>query len=284
MVPTPRSVLGHIALPHSAASFTAGIDLAAEPKGTALAIVKWTSAGAALVDLHVGVADVRIVDIISGIGEAVVSSHDGTAASGVEAVGIDCAFGWPDDFLAFIMNHAAGRRVERSLDEGMDWRRRLAYRETDRDTRVRTGRWPLSVATDRLGLTALHCAVLLDVIGERFGEVDRSGSGLVAEVYPAATLRLWNFDTRGYKTDAGVRRILIDAFAARAPWLELNDFAPTLIASDDAFDSLVAAIAARAKALGFTSGPPAQVLDQARREGWIALPTVELEALDPRQP
>lgn len=284
MVSAPRNAVERTALPHSAGSYTAGIDLAAEPKGTALAIVEWTPTGALLVELRVGIADGQIVEILSADTERAANGSAGACPAAVDAIGIDCAFGWPDDFLAFITDHSAGRRVDRSLDEGMEWRRRLAYRETDRDARVRTGRWPLSVATDRLGLTALHCAALLDLLGERFGTVDRSGGGLVAEVYPGATLRLWNFDTRGYKADPAARRILIDVLIERAPWLNLNGFLPTLIASDDAFDAMIAAIAARAKALGYTSGPPEHKRDQARREGWIALPTVELDALDPRQP
>ena len=50
-----------------------------------------------------------------------------------------------------------------------------------------TGRWPLSVATDRLGLTAMHCAVLLDTSGDELGiPVDRSGGGTAIEVYEPA--------------------------------------------------------------------------------------------------
>ncbi|MAB81678.1 hypothetical protein [Microbacterium sp. UBA3394] len=38
----------------------------------------------------------------------------------------------------------------------------------------RTGRWPLSVSTDRLGLTAMRCAGLLGRIADKGGTVDRS--------------------------------------------------------------------------------------------------------------
>ncbi|MCU1407792.1 MAG: hypothetical protein JWQ43_4095 [Glaciihabitans sp.] len=245
---------------------TAGIDLAAEPRGTALAVIDWGERSAQLSILRVGIQDSEIVD----------------AAGAAQSIGIDCAFGWPDDFLAFVTAHTAGARVDRSIDEGMDWRRRLAYRETNRDVRRRTGRWPLSVATDRLGLTAMHCAALLDVLADRIGPIDRSGAGRVAEVYPSATLRGWGFTTRGYKTDPAPRRLLVEELERRAPWLDLAGNQELLVQSDDAFDAVIASLAARAHARGLTEPCPPEHLAQARREGWIALPSAPLEALAPR--
>jgi hypothetical protein len=49
--------------------------------------------------------------------------------------------------------------------------------------------------------------------------------------------------------------------------------------SDDAFDAVIAALTARAAVLGRTDLPPASSLDAARVEGWIALPTGDLEEL-----
>lgn len=89
----------------------------------------------------------------------------------------------------------------------MDWRRTLAYRETDREASRLTGRWPLSVSTDRLGLTAMRCAGLLARIAQSGIEVDRSGAGAVVEVYPGASLRLWQLPTAGYRTDPAARGI-----------------------------------------------------------------------------
>ncbi|MHA7282052.1 DUF429 domain-containing protein [Arthrobacter sp. TMS2-4] len=245
---------------------TAGVDLAAESKGTALAVIDW-SRPTTTVDVTLGVPDAAIAGV----------------APDVDRLGIDCAFGWPDEFVSFITRHAEGLRVDGSAEEGMAWRRRLSYRATDRVTRDITGRWPLSVATDRLGLTAMHCAVLLDAIGDALGTpVDRSGGGTAVEVYPAATLRGWGFDTRGYKTDGGMREALLGRILARAPWFDLR---PTtrqlLISSDDAFDAVIAALAARAHALGRTHPVPREFREQARREGWIALPVGRLEELAP---
>ncbi|WP_440709432.1 DUF429 domain-containing protein [Herbiconiux sp. YIM B11900] len=244
---------------------TAGVDLAAESKGTALAVLDWTTEGAVLTELHLGVHDEQIVE---------------TAAS-VAKLGIDCALGWPDGFVDFVVAHsdpASGAR----FDGGLDWRRTLAYRETDRRVREVTGRWPLSVSTDRLGLTAMRCAGLLGRLRDRGLDADRAGAGLVAEVYPGATLRLWGFDTTGYRTSAESRAVLLDAIASSAPWLRLNGHEPLMIASGDAFDAVVAALGTRAAALGHADAPGPDDLERARREGWVALPTVSLTALDPR--
>jgi predicted nuclease with RNAse H fold len=236
---------------------TAGVDLAAENKGTALAVIDWAAAQATLVELHLGVADDQIVD----------------AAARVSKIGIDCAFGWPDEFVNFVTGHAAHVRNPSGPEGGMAWRRTLAYRETDRDVREKTGRWPLSVSTDRLGLTAMRCAGLLARLDERGIPVDRAGYGIVVEVYPGASLRLWGLDTTGYRTERLNRERLLREIGEAAPWLNLADFSDQMVASADAFDAVIASLAARSAFLGRATSPPSALLDRARREGWIALPT-----------
>ncbi|WP_430593203.1 DUF429 domain-containing protein [Humidisolicoccus flavus] len=249
---------------------TVGVDLAAEPKGTAFAMINWGSAEARLERLELDVTDQTIV----------------AASSAAEKIGIDCAFGWPDEFVKFLSTHAnrSGDVDFEPVDGGMEWRRRLAYRETDRRVREATGRWPLSVATDRLGLTALRCAGLLDRLQRGGFAVDRAGSGAVVEVYPGATLRGWGIDTRGYKTEAAPRATLLRIVQESAPWLHLGVFERTMVHSADAFDAVISAIAARAAALGMYVHPEPELLDQAQREGWIALPNVPLHELDPSPP
>lgn len=234
---------------------TAGVDLAAESKGTALAIIDWEPSRATLRELHLGVADAQIV----------------VAAASVEKVGIDCAFGWPDEFVQFVASHAA-HELGAMPDGGMAWRRTLAYRETDRFARERTGRWPLSVSTDRLGLTAMRCAGLLARLEQSGVDADRAGYGAVVEIYPGASLRLWGFDTSGYRADSASRERLLTDIRGAAPWLDLADFSELMVSSGDAFDAVIASLATRAAALGAYSPPPPELLDSARREGWIALP------------
>lgn len=242
---------------------TAGVDLAAEPRGTALAVIEWSAGRATLTELHLGVDDPQIVE----------------AANRVAKIGIDCAFGWPVEFVEFVANHSAHPGGADAVDGGMDWRRRLSYRETDRVVRELTGRWPLSVSTDRLGLTAMRCAGLLARIQASGIPVDRAGSGAVVEVYPGASLRLWGFDTTGYRTSADARARLLTAVSEAAPWFEAGAFAPLMVASADAFDAVIAAMASCNAALGGWVGPAPEQLERARREGWIALPTGPLSDL-----
>ena len=71
----------------------------------------------------------------------------------------------------------------------------LAFRLTDLRVKEKPlSAVPLAVAADRIGKTAMRCALLLDA----FGSVDRSGrSGIVAEVYPAAKRRTWRLSATG---------------------------------------------------------------------------------------
>jgi hypothetical protein len=65
--------------------------------------------------------------------------------------------------------------------------------------REQAGLVPLSVSADRIAHVALRCAVLLAELDASGRPVDRSGSGHVVEVYPAASLRRWGLDHPGYK-------------------------------------------------------------------------------------
>ena len=242
---------------------TAGVDLAAEPKGTALAVIDWTSSSATVVDLQLGITDQPIVEL----------------ASQVDKLGIDCALGWPQEFVAFMNQQSDASLSEHTFDGGMDWRRRLAYRETDRHVREITGRWPLSVSTDRLGLTAMRCSGLLSRLSASGVQIDRSGSGFIAEVYPGASLRLWGFVTAGYRTSEDARAQLLSTLISTAPWLRIGSFEDMMISSSDAFDAVVAALATRAVAVGRYLSPTAEQYVLARQEGWITLPTGSFASL-----
>jgi predicted nuclease with RNAse H fold len=243
---------------------TAGVDLAAEPRGTAVAVLAWERGSARLIRLQTGVDDDAIVGV----------------AADVDRLGVDCALGWPDPFVRFVTAHADGTaRLGPELDGGMDWRRTLAHRATDVAARERTGRWPLSVSTDRLGLTAMRCAALVARLAAAGHDVDRSGSGFLAEVYPGASLRLWGFDTTGYRVGRQVRAALLARLGDACPWLDLDGHEEAMTASCDAFDAVVASLATRAVALGRADEAPAELLDVARREGWIRLPTCAMADL-----
>jgi predicted nuclease with RNAse H fold len=242
---------------------TAGIDLAAEPKATALALIEWSKNQAELQGLFLGMDDGQLVKLTKGANK----------------IGIDCAFGWPMEFFEFLTQHMNPGKIPKGIDGAMDWRRTLSHRETDREVRKLTGRWPLSVSTDRLGLTAMRNAGLLARYQEAGVNVDRSGEGEVCEVYPGATLRLWCFDTSGYRTSIQAREALLEQLKTGAPWLDLAGFEEQMLSSTDCFDAVIAALAARAVALSAYSKPTNQQRAKAKIEGWICLPTADLESL-----
>ena len=272
---------------------TVGVDLAAEAARTAVAWIDWDETTAVVRALLVGAAD---ADILAAIMEA-------------DKAGIDCPLGWPDEFVSFVSAHRAGG-VDITADvAGRDGRRRLAWRRTDEEVRQRTGLIPLSVAADRIGHAAMRCAGLLARLAGEGPAADRSGAGVVVEVYPAASLKIWGLPYRGYK-QAGPRAStgpastgpastgpastgrastgrastatlgqLVDAVLGAAPWLDLGSHEGVCRRSDHAIDAVIAALAARAAALGLATRPAVEQAEAARTEGWIALPTSSLGAL-----
>ena len=245
----------------------AGLDLAAQPDGSALAVLDWSCSSAKLVQLQLGVIDQDVLQV----------------APSLHKLGIDCALGWPVDFVAFLTRYSQASLVGQSFDGGIDWRRRLAHRETDREVRRITGKWPLSVSTDRLGMTALRCAGLLTKLQQSGEQIDRSGVGKVVEIYPAASMRIWQFEIAGYRSSPEIRQRLIGQLQASAPWLDLADFKPLMATSCDAFDAVIAALAASSAVFGKSTSPSLDQIPTAQVEGWVALPASTLGDLHDKQ-
>ena len=135
--------------------------------------------------------------------------------------------------------------------------------------------------SDRIAHVALRCAVLLAKFEAAAGPVDRSGSGPIAEVYPAASLRSWGLDHRGYKqkTATGALAGLVDRLLDEAPWLDCTTHEQDMRQSHDIFDAVIAAMTARAAALCQTIPPAADDLAAAAAEGWIVIPDKPISAL-----
>jgi predicted nuclease with RNAse H fold len=247
---------------------TVGVDLAAEPAGTAVASIRWSPGRAEVTDLVVGADDDAILDAIRAAAKA----------------GIDCPLGWPAAFVEFVAAHHAGHVVAPPDVAGRAWRRRLAYRVTDEAVSREIGRWPLSVSADRIGYTAMRAAGLLASLAREGRPVDRGGTGVVVEVYPAAALRRWGLTDRGYKGKQNLSTLatLVDELTGTAGWLDLGRYENLCRASDHATDAVVAALSARAAACGLATRPGPDQRDAARTEGWIALPTGSLPDLAPR--
>jgi predicted nuclease with RNAse H fold len=228
---------------------TLGIDLAAQNAGTAACAIEWDDGRAVVGTPELG------------------GKRDGLdwlveLARGADATGIDAPFGFPDTAVRALSAWADGDRwTDASTLE-------LRFRITDRFVQEQTGRWPLSSSSDLIAITAWRCAALLDRLGVR----SRTGDDGVYEVYPGAALTCWRFNRVGYKRSQDARAALLEEL--EQPWLDLDAAREVCIASDDALDSVLAALVARAAALGRTlsqSGDTATVA----REGWIHLPEQE---------
>jgi hypothetical protein len=244
------------------AMLTAGIDLAADPKRTGVCEIDWATPMPA-VTIGAGVfGDQELAELVVR----------------AERTGIDSPFGWPDRFVAAIQAYHEDGRWSAGSERGP-----LKLRETDLYVHAQTGRQPLSVSTDRIGVTAMRCAHVLQLVQERGGTVDRSGmTGSVTEVYPAAALRRWQLDPVGYKAPKATekRRDLLSSLERALQWPEQlpADVRAACIATDHVLDALLSALVARAAARGLTAGPPDSA-GLAAREGWIHLPTCGLADL-----
>ncbi|WP_211882097.1 DUF429 domain-containing protein [Pseudarthrobacter albicanus] len=247
---------------------TLGIDLAAATPKTAVAVLAWAGGSGRLEHLALDVGDQEIVDLFAGS----------------EMTGIDCPVGWPDAFLPFLAGHLNFDAHPVLDHDGIEGRRLLAYRDTDRFVTGQTGLIPLSVSADRLAHPAMRCAVIQAKIAREHGPQARDGSGRLAEVYPAASLKLWGLPARGYKGRSAAETerlaVALDALSTAAPWLDLAGHDDRLAASDDMFDALIASLTARAVALGLTLRPDAGHAGAARTEGWIHLPRSGLSGLN----
>ena len=247
----------------SDAMLIAGLDLAAEPKGTALTILSADDGNLTVKSVSVGVTD----DFVISETEKAVK------------LGIDCALGWPIAFTDFINRHSEKAGSVHQFDGDIELRRQLAYRATDHQVRELTGRWPLSVSTDRLGMAAIRCAGLVSKLAALGRDVSRDGSGHIAEVYPIGAMRIWQLDAAGYRHDSEKRAQLLQEISVRAPWLNFKNNGEILIESCDAFDSLVAALSAFAVATNQATSAPDSLSREAQIEGWVRLPSKSLSEL-----
>ena len=254
---------------------TVGVDLAASAIRTAVCRMVWGDKAVLAAEFLVPEGDEELL--------AVVRAADKT--------GLDCPLGWPSDFVATVLAHHQGVRLPASarFEERADGRPgldALRFRLTDDLTWKATSmRPPLSVSTDLLGVVALRAARLLDALGAADGPVSRDGSGPVAEVYPAAALRLWGIRLTGsYKrADAAARAVrqhILHSIEAGSGLVLSGAVRAQCADSHDHLDALVCALIARAVLAGDTRWPRTeQERAAARQEGWIHLPGGDLGAL-----
>lgn len=246
---------------------TLGIDLSTDPKKTGVCVIEWTREGPRLQEVRGPWSDEALLDLIEQ----------------ADIAGIDVPLGWPEAFVTAVYGWNSGKCWPGSY--GPTTRAALCYRVTDGWLKREHGMHPLSVATDRLGATAMRAAGLLTALDQRGIDVDRSGlTGRVVEVYPAAALARWGLQFKGYKGTQESARVarhrMVDQIA-KAVALPLDEPQRKLfIDVDHEFDALVSALVARGSRIpGGTLAPDPEHRGSAAREGWIHLPSLGLGEL-----
>jgi predicted nuclease with RNAse H fold len=234
---------------------TTGIDLAAQDAKTAVCTINWSGRRAKIAPPVGGADGITEEALVEAVGRG-------------NWVGIDAPFGWPAGFV-----QAVGGYAEREPWPDVEGDE-LRYRLTDRVVRKELGLSPLSVSSDRIGVTAWRCARLLTLARAGSKAADRTGRDRIVEVYPAAALAGWRLDRRGYKTSGDKREELLAKLEDSADWLSWQgDARERCVASDDFLDAFLCALIARAAAVGQTAWPKKKrEWKAARAEGWIHLP------------
>lgn len=206
-------------------------------------------------------------------------------AHDADRIGIDAPLGWPDDFVAGVAAHHVFEPWPGGVDRSL-----LVYRETDRRTRRHLGRFPLSVSADLLGVVGMRCALLQRRWADEVWGVaaPRDGSGALAETYPAAALKVWGIEAKGYKSRSdteharAVRIGIVERLVTETGgWLDMSEVRGGCVDSDHVLDAMLCALVAVAVGGGLTERPDDDVVAQARREGWIHVPTAPLSAVRP---
>ena len=250
---------------------TLGIDLSASDAKTAACSIRWSGETAEVLSIERGLDNSQLVELIK--------SHDQAA--------IDAPFGWPAKFVDAIREWRDKQAW--SLNpwppaSSSPERHELRFRHTDRV--VAEIYRPLSVSTNLLGITAMRCASLLTELTPTNGTpIDRAGGGRVCEAYPAASLTIWSpegggpkLDPVGYKGRSAVarkkRRELTNALLSGlgSKFTIGKKHKEQCYQSDDALDSLICALVARARQQGATIEASAKQSRLAAVEGWIHLP------------
>jgi len=227
---------------------TFGIDLAAQPKGTAVCRIIWEDNKAKVEKPNVNLDNGTVVALCQG----------------ADKIGMDVPLGWPKDFVEFVSGH------HKQEFNGQPSSQKFRLRATDRYVYEQTKKCPLSVSTGFLGIVSFRAATGITPALTSPVLPDRTGKGKITEVYPAAALVRWGFRPRPKEETA----LLFDQFTYSCQqWMQIAPEAMNICRTNrDAFDALICALVARASALGLCDAIPGHIFQDACAEGWIALP------------
>ncbi len=280
---------------------TLGVDLASQPKDTAVCLIRWADKSAQVTKLS------SEKDLEDGHGLTQLCGPEYRVnGRRINTIGIDAPFGWPTCFITAVVGFSMSKTWPSDDDQDCEcgWHRssdqfgetrfpHLRYRRTDEVVeREMVAMWagmreaagscagrrvrPLSVSSDRIAAPAMRAARLL-VRASKSETVDRSGKcGRFVEVYPAAALAIWELPSTGYKgteqRHVSARKKMMEKLEGRTGLSVSRDHRELCWKSDDALDALVAALVARVAGTRRCEPIPKEDRELARREGWIALP------------
>ena len=244
---------------------TAGIDLASQDDNTAVCVAEWSETGnsGTISRWSPGWSDDDLIELMRD--------------PDIDRIGIDAPFGWPFEYVSAISAYR-DHGIWPVADPDC-----LRFRATERQLDA-----GLSPSLDPLVWVTLRCARLLDRCArEDSTGIDRTGEGRFVEVYPAAALGRWGQDPKRSPEDPGSykgekpasvvrRKKLIEALTVELdPIMALPpDFVEDcgVDGGDHLVDALVAALVARAMAVGNCDLIPPDARRRAESEGWIRLP------------
>lgn len=239
---------------------TLGVDLAAQPEKTAACVIEWRDKEAKVIKTRLAVDDDDLLKLIAQ----------------ADKVGLDVPFGWPDAFVQGVCAHHASPSSKCHGWPAKVLPRAAYYRATDLFVIARTKCRPLSVSADRIAVPTMRVARLFGRLSRRGETVRRDGKGKLVEVYPAAALCIWGLTWKGYKGSKNqgiLNKLATKLISQTVGWLEVPTTAQQLLQkTDHLFDALVAALIARAAAIGECEDIPSVNVRNAKREGWIAVP------------
>lgn len=203
---------------------------------------------------------------------------------GLDVVAVDTPFGWPKDFTGFVSAWSAS-----SGGTPPPTSQSFSLRTTDLVVRQETGKQPLSVSADRIGLCARSWVnvVTAEKVADRIDVGQRPAPERpVIEVYPGASLKVFakhsnsKVDDADFKKKRASREAALKGLSSVFGVQDPNQLTNMLIGvgdeDSDAADAFLAALTALAY-LGQLPGwsvrrPASHELALAETEGWIFFP------------
>jgi hypothetical protein len=183
---------------------------------------------------------------------------------------LDAPLGWPAPMLDGLDGHVAGVYLPGEANV-------LFRRTTDIFVHGAIGKLPLDVGADRIARTAhsalelLHEVRALSRHGFALPTTTFEGGSVAIETYPGGTLRAGPWADRGYKGKKGLE-VRASLLAELDELITLDCSTEPILANDDLFDSVIAALGGFDYVEGRCFTPSDRSL--AEREGgiWVRRP------------